>query len=57
LKGRANKKAASVSEGRFAFAGIDFICPESRAGVGGVGGVPLWPPPASTMMRAVSTLR
>jgi hypothetical protein len=26
-----NKKTASVSEGRFAFAGIDFICPVSRA--------------------------
>jgi hypothetical protein len=27
-----NKKAAFVSEGRFTFAGIDFICPVSRAG-------------------------
>jgi hypothetical protein len=31
LKIRAIKKAASVSEGRLAFAGIDFICPVSRA--------------------------
>jgi hypothetical protein len=27
----AHKRAASVSESRFAFAGIDFICPVSRA--------------------------
>lgn len=31
LKIRATKKAAFVSEGRFAFAGIEFICPVSRA--------------------------
>jgi len=37
LKIRAIKKAAFVSEGRLAFAGIDFYLPGVAGGVGGVG--------------------